>query len=842
MGMKVEARYLSLHLDDFLREAWHVVEPSTPLQWGRHLDAICEHLEAVAAGKIRNLLITIPPGCTKSIACSVVYPAWVWTSNPGERFLTASNEEALAIRDAVACRRLIESEWFRERWGDVVRPTTDQNVKSWYENNRRGFRTTTTVGSNVTGKKGGTLICFPYNTVVVTARGEIPIGEIVEHDEVASFNHGTGQIEDRKVSRVMRSMGNANIVIKTVSGKGFRCTSGHPVFVVGRGYIDAKDVRIGDRVLRALPRGNRVGEAVLLDQVSRRMARLDEHAALRSVRKVVLHRSGASTARGNVLARMFSGGKTGNKITPMARWPSNHFVYHLWSESRGQEVGHRPKNMFARLLLENAGRPTETEDRDVVRRMWQTNGSNPMFCREAQVLLSSLREQCSIEVSSRGEERPVHSRGIGKRLSARVDEVAQAEDSATRRAEMPSVQLAPRDSWQVSVRPPYRLQQDESSRGESDYGVPFLPWEDAWVAGESFPMDQEVIVIDEVAFAGAIRGGDECVFNLEVDGNNNYFAAGILVHNCDDPNDARKAGSEAECRNVREWWRTAFYNRVNHARNARRIVIGQRTGEDDLQGYIIEGGAFEHLNLPEEFNPETAYKTSVGTDWRTTKGELLRPERFGAAEIAETIKVMGNRGYQTQHNQTALPEDGEMFKRSWFEVVQAAPVKAARVRGWDKGGGGETSDPSAGVLMAREPNGAFYIEDVIMGQWSAGERNAIMKQTAVVDAGLYKDYEIEIEQEPGSGGKESAEYSVKELAGYRVHINKPNTGDKSFRARPMAIQAEAKNIKIVAGAWNKKFLDELAAFPFGVHDDQVDAAVYAFNRLALVRKLTAWVL
>jgi phage terminase large subunit-like protein len=160
-------------LRDFLRQAWHVIEHETPLVWGPHLDAMCEHLEAVDSGQVQNLLITVPPGCTKSITCGVIWPVWTWIHRPGVRFLTASNELDIAIRDAVASRRLIVSDWFRDRWGHRFRLTWDQNTKGWYENDHRGYRTTTTVGSNVTGKKGDILLVDdPHDSAKVESEAE----------------------------------------------------------------------------------------------------------------------------------------------------------------------------------------------------------------------------------------------------------------------------------------------------------------------------------------------------------------------------------------------------------------------------------------------------------------------------------------------------------------------------------------------------------------------------------------------------------------------------------------------------------------------------------------------
>jgi predicted phage terminase large subunit-like protein len=83
------------------------------------------------------------------------------------------------------------------------------------------------------------------------------------------------------------------------------------------------------------------------------------------------------------------------------------------------------------------------------------------------------------------------------------------------------------------------------------------------------------------------------------------------------------------------------------------------------------------------------------------------------------------------------------------------------------------------------------------------------------------------EQEPGSGGKESAEFTVRQLAGFRVRADKV-TGAKEIRAQPFADQCEAGNVRVVKALWNMRFIEELSVFPAGDYDDQVDAASGAF--------------
>src|SRR5262245_50707515 len=66
---------------EFVNQAWRVLEPSTAFVQGAHIDAICGHLQAVTEGKIRNLIINVPPGHAKSLLVCVFWPAWVWINN-----------------------------------------------------------------------------------------------------------------------------------------------------------------------------------------------------------------------------------------------------------------------------------------------------------------------------------------------------------------------------------------------------------------------------------------------------------------------------------------------------------------------------------------------------------------------------------------------------------------------------------------------------------------------------------------------------------------------------------------------------------------------------------------
>ena len=153
-------------LAEFIRQAWHIVEPGAEYIHNWHVDLIAESLEAITYGVeledgslYNRLLINVPPGMMKSLLTNVFWPAWEWgpKNMPHLRYLCASHSMDLAIRDSTKMRRLIESEWYQARWGDRVQITKDQNQKTKFELTSTGFRQAVAAGS-ITGARGDRVI------------------------------------------------------------------------------------------------------------------------------------------------------------------------------------------------------------------------------------------------------------------------------------------------------------------------------------------------------------------------------------------------------------------------------------------------------------------------------------------------------------------------------------------------------------------------------------------------------------------------------------------------------------------------------------------------------------
>lgn len=151
-------------LREYIPAAWHTVEPFRQYVPGKHIDAITDHLEAVSRGEILRLCINIPPRLSKSLTVSVFWPTWVWTTWAWKRFVFASYSAALSTKHSLDRRTVIQSDWYQKQWGERVRLSSDQNVKTEFQNDVRGLMLSTSIGGGVTGKGGDVIVVDdPHN-------------------------------------------------------------------------------------------------------------------------------------------------------------------------------------------------------------------------------------------------------------------------------------------------------------------------------------------------------------------------------------------------------------------------------------------------------------------------------------------------------------------------------------------------------------------------------------------------------------------------------------------------------------------------------------------------------
>lgn len=306
------------------------------------------------------------------------------------------------------------------------------------------------------------------------------------------------------------------------------------------------------------------------------------------------------------------------------------------------------------------------------------------------------------------------------------------------------------------------------------------------------------------------------------------FGADLLV--IDDPIKSREeADSDAYREKLWQWWKDDISTRLEPGASA--VVVATRWHHDDLIGRLVdrEEGRWRVLNLP-------ALAESDDPLGRA-EGEALCPARYDREALLAIEERLG-RSFGALYQGRPTPREGGMFRREDFVVSTHEPggdgFDAVAVYVDKAATAGGTGAYSAIVTMARQGKGGpRWIVDVDRGRWSVARREARTRRAAEAAARKYGRNRVRVwvEQEPGSGGKESAEASKRNLAGFSVEADRV-TGSKEARAEPFAEAVEIGNIVLLEAAWNAAYFDEAVEFPHSRYKDQIDASSGAFNKLA----------
>lgn len=327
--------------------------------------------------------------------------------------------------------------------------------------------------------------------------------------------------------------------------------------------------------------------------------------------------------------------------------------------------------------------------------------------------------------------------------------------------------------------------------------------------------------------AKTIVGGSR--FSTSVGGTLMGFHGDILI--VDDPLNPTQAYSDIELANCNRWMEQTLPSRKTNKDVTPTILIMQRLHQDDPAGHILakQKGNLKHICLPGEIrNYEKQLKPPELKEFY--KDDLLDINRLSWKVLKDMEADLGQYGYAGQIGQDPTPPGGGMFKVDHFQSVLVLPPQnqvIKTVRYWDKAASIGAGAFTVGVRMSQLTGQRWIIEDVKRGQWGTNERERIIQGTARADG---TDVEVWIEQEPGSGGKDSASGTIRNLAGFVIRAERP-TGDKAHRADPYSVQVNDDAFLIFKADWNHVFIEEHRFFPFSTYKDQVDAAAGAFNKL-----------
>ncbi len=344
------------------------------------------------------------------------------------------------------------------------------------------------------------------------------------------------------------------------------------------------------------------------------------------------------------------------------------------------------------------------------------------------------------------------------------------------------------------------------------------------------------------------QGGN--LFSTSVEGTVTGFHAHFLL--TDDPIDPFKAYSKTQLENVNRWLRQVLPTRKTEKEIVPHAMIMQRVDmydpSADLLGLEEEGYGVRHICLPgttHTVQDEQNVKPPELLKYYKRQGGYLDPKRIGDVALHKLQIALGQYGFAAQIQQDPMAAAKGMFQVSEIEIVKLSgfnlKVKLLKkVRYWDKAGTDDGGTYTVGVLMCKLKNGLFLVEDVVRGQWASHKRESMITTTTIKDGNAVTQI---VEQEPGSGGKESA-YATRDRLkglGYKCLIDRP-TGDKVYRADPFSVMVNNGSVLLVEASWNADYLDELMRFPGGAKTmkDQVDSSSGAYAGLTFGKRVGAW--
>lgn len=299
--------------------------------------------------------------------------------------------------------------------------------------------------------------------------------------------------------------------------------------------------------------------------------------------------------------------------------------------------------------------------------------------------------------------------------------------------------------------------------------------------------------------------------------------------------DLIKGREDAESQNSRDKAWDWFWGSLRHRGkpNSRIVLMTTRWHEDDLAGRLMkyQPGVWRVVNMKAQAEEDDPLGRAPSEWlWNDPTDEY----GFGAELPGRKAEMEANgrmREWWSQYQGTPRAPDGILFKVQKFPVLPALPAGGEFVRAWDLASTAKigTMDPdwTVGVKLGRMPDRSFVIADVVRFRGTSNEVEQAIRATAQQDG---HGVRIGLPQDPGQAGKAQIVYLTSKLEGYTV-ISSTESGSKETRAMPVVSQAEVGNVGVLDRPWRAALLDELAGFPSGAKDDQVDALSRAFAML-----------
>ena len=293
----------------------------------------------------------------------------------------------------------------------------------------------------------------------------------------------------------------------------------------------------------------------------------------------------------------------------------------------------------------------------------------------------------------------------------------------------------------------------------------------------------------------------------------------------DDPiKDREEAQSEVLRRTLYEWFCSVIYTRLQPG--GAICIVQTRWHEADLAGMLLSNnpGEWEILSLPAIAETDEAFRRA---------GEALWPEQFPLPALETIRAAVGGSTWASLYQQRPTAAEGTVFKREWWRFYEQPPQFTRIVQSWDTAfKTGSDNDYSVCTTWGVASFGYF-----LLGFWRGRVEFPELKKQMATQAEVWRPAQILVEDQ-ASG--QSLIQELKWQTALPIVAIRPDR-DKLSRAQAATPMIEAGKAYLPQGAsWLHQFLDELASFPTGVHDDVVDSTTQALNYIHRPQSKNGW--
>jgi len=682
----------------FCSKAFSILEPGTQFEYNWHIGLISEHLQAVHDGEIQWLIINEPPRCLKSVQVGQIFPAWEIGKEPHHQLIGASYAHSLAERNVMKTRQLIQSEFYRDLFPNV-HLSDDMNKKDYFTTTQNGQYKGTGIGGTITG-----FGCFVGETKVITDCGVMEISGIkvgINANHCLSFNHQSNILEWKEIEASRTILRDDIYEVTTRSGNKFRCTGNHPIYINGIGYVEAKDIKQGQVLVKAYSSSNGgLGLQLLQNAVS------EDRLRTRKTSK-----------------------KGGNQVLVQSKMLFNgkkqiRYFGKVLRKMRGRlQAGGEKKLQHAVLQQEMRASVTKEVGGKSLPGMFREVCSEK---HKDRLLFKEVCGQYALKADDGCRELKVQGRDIlCQEIQGSATNCIRAGQSFLRGVWQGWTQGKGKSSNKQGQNElncsPYRRETLEQRHTKFSDLVRELPY---------FSSQEDTVVMVERVHIGKVP-----VYDLQVKDNNNFFAEGILVHNCktlliDDPINPKEAVSDTIRVSAINEIRSTLFSRFNKYSEGRMVMIMQRLHDADPTGDLLADGGYFHLKLPAYASKAYSYSLH-GKTWSVEEGEYLTP-RLDKASLDKLRTDLGEYHFAGQYMQEPVPVGGGEIKPEWFQYYSQGGIKPKEMNIVilvDPSGGEDTnkrrkklSDFTVMKVIGLAPDNNRYVLDIVRDRLNPTDR------------------------------------------------------------------------------------------------------------------------